>query len=120
MTNKRIFIYGSDIDWALDIDSDSFNNIFETTIRSDLFNECVEVDMFDDYYRLTINLEFDDVTQNDSRYDSVLSKPTRFKLMSEEEYSKLKKALDIFSEFTIEFYIDTDGLDEEFSLKFII
>lgn len=118
MSNKKIFVSRMSIDYATWIDATYLDNIAEETIQSVDFNDYVDIDMRDDLCRLTINLEFDDV--DPYRYADILSNTKRCKLISKDEYYQLMTALDIFKSVNIEFYIDIEGGDEEFTLKFIM
>ena len=118
MSNKKIFVSGMSIDYATWIDATYQDNIAEETIQSVDFNDYVDIVVDDDLCWLTINLEFDDV--DPYRYADILSNTKRCKLISKDAYYQLMTALNAFKSITIEFYIDIEGGDDEFTLKFIM
>lgn len=118
MANQKIFVSEMDIDWATDIDARWYDNLQEEKIPSIEFDDYVDAEIVNGEYWLTVNLEFPDIDQ--WRYSHILSENKRHKLMSGEEYSTLRKALNIFDSVMLEFYIDSSSGDVEFSLKFIV
>ena len=118
MSKKKIFVYGTDIDYATYPDATYLDNIVEETIQSVDFDDYVDVETYEDKFWLTINLEFDDVV-TPWGCENILSETKRHKLMTDEEYSALRTALSIFDSITIEFYINTEDGDDEFTLKIV-
>ena len=118
MSKKKIFVYGTDIDYATYPDATYLDNIVEETIQSVDFDDYVDVETYEGKFWLTINLEFDDVV-TPWGCENILSETKRHKLMTDEEYSALRTALSIFDSITIEFYINTEDGDDEFTLKIV-
>lgn len=117
MTKEKFYVSEVIVDYAIDINATVFDNLYTVCITEDEFKDYVDVKKDDDnYYCLTVNLEFDEDINRDYYYP-ITNNTERFKLMTSKEYSKLKKALKLFGSVTIEFYIDTSKGDEEFSLR---
>lgn len=120
MNKKKILVEEGKVQDVYWNDSTRYDNLMEIYIPSKEFDNYVTLEPTKDKYGyniLTISLDFSEV--NSEYFSNVVAVTERIHLLSDKDYATLRKALNVFEEFTIEFYIDTDLGDEEFSIRFI-
>lgn len=120
MNKKKILVEEGKVQDVYWNDSTRYDNLMEVYLPSKEFDNYVTLEPTKDKYGyniLTISLDFSEV--NSEYYPKLVAVTERIELISDKAYETLRKALNVFEEFTIEFYIDTNLGDDEFCIKFI-